>query len=98
MLRSAIDDVCSTERLKTLRVIMHRGHDVKDSSPAGGRPAAKTMIEALPSQPDAQFKQRTPIPTAAVLQGLPMARSWSGFTFEPEQKSQATAWREQTLT
>jgi serine/threonine protein kinase len=75
MLRSVIDDVYplnETQRA-SIRIILRRGHDIKGVvTSAGGRPAAHTLVEAIPSDPAAQFKEAaTDADGRFVLQGLP---------------------------
>jgi hypothetical protein len=75
MLRSEIDDVYALDKeaRKTIRVILRRGHDITGTvTSAGGRPAMKTLIEALPADPNARYKQEfTNAEGRFVLKGLP---------------------------
>jgi hypothetical protein len=95
MLRSVIDNVyqLSEAERKTMRITLRRGHDVKGIvTSASGKPAAKTLIEALPSDPNAEFKQQiTDAEGRFLIQGLPdgeiIVRSHS---LALEQKGQAT--------
>ncbi len=95
MLRSVVGDVYplrETER-KTLRVVLERGHDLAGIvTSAEGRPVSNTLIEAVPADPNAQYKQRlTDADGRFVLKGLPdgeiVVRVHS---MELKQKAQAT--------
>ena len=75
MLRSAIHDIYGlpiAER-KKLRVTLRRGHEVKGRvTSAEGRPVPGALVEALPSDPHAQYKQeRTDAEGRFVIRGLP---------------------------
>jgi 5-hydroxyisourate hydrolase-like protein (transthyretin family) len=75
MLRSQIDDIYALDvaSRKSLRIVLRRGHDIKGIvTTAGGRPAVRTMIEAVPADGAAQFKsQQTDSDGRFLLQGLP---------------------------
>jgi serine/threonine protein kinase len=95
MLRSVIDNVyqlTEAER-KTMHITLRRGHDAKGIvTSASGKPAAKTLIEALPSDLNAQYKQQvTDADGRFLIQGLPdgeiIVRSHS---LALEQKGRAT--------
>jgi hypothetical protein len=59
MLRSTIQDVyqLNEKERRSLRVVLRRGHDVSGVvTSSSGRPVAKTLVEALPSDESASYK------------------------------------------
>jgi serine/threonine protein kinase len=74
-LRSVIDDVYQLSEIerKSVRVVLHRGHDIKGTvTSSAGRPAAHILVEGIPSNPSAQLKQDTTDADGRfVLRGLP---------------------------
>ena len=75
LLRAQIDNVYALDReaLKSLRIVLRRGHQIKGIvTTAGGRPAVRTLIEAIPADPHALYKQQlTDADGRFLLEGLP---------------------------
>jgi hypothetical protein len=95
MLRSQVDDVYALDAKAraSLRIVMRRGHHITGTViSAGGRPAIGAWIEAVPPDPNAQYKQAiTDADGRFLLEGLPdgevVVRVQS---FELEQKAGKT--------
>ncbi len=75
MVKSDISDVylLSDPDRKNLRIVLRRGHDIRGIVTTSiGRPATGTLVEALPADPNAQYKQQTTDAEGRfLLQGLP---------------------------
>jgi serine/threonine protein kinase/5-hydroxyisourate hydrolase-like protein (transthyretin family) len=95
MLRSTFEDVYKLNEMerKTIRITMRRGHNLRGIvTSAAGKPVAKTLVEALPSDRSAQYKQQmTDAEGRFVIRGLPDGEiTVRSHSLIMEQKARAT--------